>query len=32
LTEASFARDGEAEQTAEAVIVNLRRASEFRTT
>lgn len=32
LTEVSFARDGEAEQTADAVIVNLRRASEFRTT
>lgn len=32
LTEASFARDGEAEQTADVVIVNLRRVSEFRTT
>ncbi len=32
LTEASFARDGEAVQTADVVIVNLRRVSEFRTT
>jgi len=32
LTEASFARDGEAEQTAAVVIVNLRRVSEFRAT
>ncbi len=32
LTEASFARDGEAERTADVVIVNLRRVSEFRTT
>jgi hypothetical protein len=32
LTDASYARDGEAEQTAEVVIVNLRRVSEFQAT